>query len=190
VGGCGGGGSGSLPKNLKCPINGCTKIFSVKQSIYFHLHTHRKSPPITNQLCKFCLETIKIGEIGGHLKEKHGILEVIGCEFCPYKFSDMEGFTENLKDHRHAGLSCDICGATFHDNGKLLKHQKEHEDKVEEWKCEVENCGKIFKKKNSWVHHVNIFHEGKKPFKCDVCGKCSGATFLVTEYRHLIGCQR
>ena len=40
-----------------------------------------------------------------------------------------------------------------------------------------------FHKKNCLTGHISTMHEGKKPFKCDICG--TGFTFRNTLNRHI-----
>jgi len=99
---------GAWTKEIKCPISGCEKMFNVKQSIYFHLSTHR-TKKISTQSCDKCKTEIKLEEMEKHLKDKHGVMEVFGCKKCGFKFSGSYDLVEHWGEHRPLGIFCDVC---------------------------------------------------------------------------------
>ena len=63
---------------------------------------------------------------------------------------------------------CNTCGRRFSQSGALNRHRKhEHEKgKIEKLECPI--CKSKLSKSHMPIHIYSV-HEGKKPFKCQLC---------------------
>ena len=62
---------------------------------------------------------------------------------------------------------CDICKATFAENGNLKSHIGSVHEGKKPFKCDI--CSAKFTENGSLKKHIALVHEGKKPFKCAIC---------------------
>jgi len=176
---------GALTKEIKCPISGCEKMFNVKQSIYFHLSTHR-SKKIRMQSCDTCGEQIRMEAMEKHLKDKHGVMEVWGCKKCPFRFSGRDELVEHWGEHRPLGIFCDVCNNEV----KYTRYSdfREHYFGVHQLCPKKYRCGEcgvdFWTKKRKYEHDLGKHNDKRKEdkvgegeetkkrrkFDCDMCG--------------------
>lgn len=152
-----------------CDICGMT--FQFKSSLTNHLGKHLEHPQYA---CSECPRTFTIYEtFANHLtqhKKKEIFRGAFLCTHCGRQFNTRRGQINHEKT-RHSEtpqFACNFpgCDVVVTNPQKLAVHKQYHRN--EEYYCQFENCGKVFKSLSEFNRHK--FHHNR-PYKCDECGK-------------------
>ena len=93
-------------------------------------------------------------------------------EDCQQLFKTNQELVEHRKIHKKTHICpIDGCNKTFSEIVNLRKHYKHHFPTEKKYYCPYEGCGKSFTASYNLTIHYRI-HIGKKPYKCQKCGKC------------------
>ena len=91
------------------------------------------------------------------------------CDFCEKTFA--RGGQLMVHRRSHTGdkpYQCPSCSLKFTSSGNLKTHMKLHVG-TREFACHL--CDKAYPRADTLKRHILSFHENKKLYKCDVCGK-------------------
>jgi hypothetical protein len=93
-------------------------------------------------------------------------------EDCQKLFKTNKELIEHKKTHiKIHTCPFNNCNKNFKDIVNLRKHYKHHFPTEKRYYCPFEGCGKSFTASYNLTIHYRI-HIGKKPYKCQKCGKC------------------
>lgn len=132
-------------KTIHCPYPDCQKTFNRPANLAEHLRSHSNTRlfkcPHTPCPKDFLRET----HLKHHIKSQHS----------------------DVRDHL-----CDWpgCGKRFVTGTRLRRHHAAHEGQ-EPFRCQVEDCGQVFRKHGTLQKHITVVHEGKSPFICRVVNR-------------------
>lgn len=183
---------------FKCTL--CPLTFSTEQYLRFHQLGHQGFYKIT---CDICSKQLPYTNIQNHLKEGHGLsegLQIISCENCGYFCSSRESYTRHLQNYHTTGtFQCDLCPEKKMESRQdLLYHLDLMHGAIKIFKCEIDQCSKIFNKESSLRVHTRNFHGdpvepgGVKPEEgpsstCFECGKIfKNQKGLESKFKYLI----
>uniref|UniRef100_A0A1B0CFQ0 C2H2-type domain-containing protein n=2 Tax=Lutzomyia longipalpis TaxID=7200 RepID=A0A1B0CFQ0_LUTLO len=91
------------------------------------------------------------------------------CKDCNLTFNVKTQFAKHLRTHPPKEYTCEKCGKKYKKKNHAEYHMKIcHGDYAEEFRCNIEGCGKVLKCKENLKRHQRI-HKARN-FVCDVCG--------------------
>lgn len=166
---------------LKCPVEGCGKVFSIKKSLKIHIKRH-SGPQIactsTDCALKFHTKTL----LSMHLAKQHSTELRHLCAECGLAFAVRSQLVSHANSHvKGRPFVCDVDGCFF--ASKLnsgLRHHKLSVHQANPAQCP--ECGKMLKSEKLISTHYERMHRQqplKAKFKCHVCNHSySNATDL------------
>ena len=89
---------------------------------------------------------------------------------------------ENAEESVHF-YQCYVCGRTFQNKHKLLRHFQSH---TGEKPFQCPECGKRFALKHHVKEHIKCQHTEEKGFKCDVCEKPFKTKCNLTQHQRAV----
>lgn len=146
--------------SLTCRWDGCGMVFPSAKEARIHERTHGSGED----------EGVYICRMNG----------------CGRRFRAPRQLRKHLILHQPRSLVCSTCGKSFHDIGKLHRHEKIHSgDKP--FNCP--ECGKEFSLRANLKTHMRV-HTGERPFACSFTGcnkrfaqACNRNTHYQTHFR-------
>jgi len=130
-------------------------------------HTNLKHTQEETHVCDHCASVFYAKyKLDVHLASKHSINDQFKCGKCK-KFLMSE---RTLKRHERkcSTKKCPVCEKEFLSKWKLANHVKGHTNNRNHI---CDECGKDFLHGPSLVEHIEIVHQGKRPFECSTCLK-------------------
>ena len=114
----------------------------------------------TKKRCKFkCPQCnvveFSIHDLNEHFRQEH---DPVRCPTCGKPFNTPSGLHKHSYIHQNRPYKCDKCNKSYPFYSQLKSHQVSHIDQTE-YTCSVENCGKHFKQKNEYDHHMAVHDE-------------------------------
>ena len=156
----------------KCEIN-----FDIQHK----LSSHNKRYHPTGEkkyLCDKCEAQFHTSQLLYAHNQKNHLEVPYSCSQCGHTYKSRSGLQTHIKKiHQTQGFFgiCDTCGKEFNNKVYFEEHKKRHAipDIPGAFPCPVENCGKVFGKKNSLRKHAMNVHGQKKPRNliCQFCPK-------------------
>ena len=109
-----------------------------------------------------------------HMNKVHGTHFDNKCIFCEKLFEDSKNLYDHIykyhKEKMKKDVKCESCEKTFYTKKQLKIHSyNAHGQNKEKPKCEI--CGKNFLDARNLQRHKNNVHEGRRDYKCEVCGR-------------------
>jgi KRAB domain-containing zinc finger protein len=183
----------TVHKGARYNCENCDRKFSQKWQLFVHIkadHRENNSDNSNEKIgqrydeikpfsCKWCDKSFfQVNEVKEHIKfhnqiyEKKKTIKSFNCLSCDKNFRK----NHLLKIHKesvHEGKKhvCPTCGIACSSKNGVYKHIKQvHENikrkSIKESMCPI--CGKNLK--ISLKTHIEMVHEGKRPFTCSICG--------------------
>ncbi|XP_063836983.1 zinc finger protein 37 homolog [Ostrinia nubilalis] len=147
----------------------CPKPIDDLEEFYSHItsfHDKMLYPNIKNEFLKFRL---KLGNLS--------------CLECGNIFTYFHALKKHMAEHFGTWI-CDICGAHFFEEGKLIIHQKSHQPQKTEDTYPCKDCGRVFKSKHGRYYHISRVHSEQPAYPCYKCDEVLFSHSL--RYRHMI----
>lgn len=154
------------PGNAVYECTFCTKIFSSKANLTFHIRAHTGDRPFG---CTFCDKTFGRRDSLIIHESIHTGNKPFKCEICSKCFPSNAVLNKHKKG-THAeekGYECEVCKKCFTSKGNLTKHAVIHTG-IKPFSCPF--CTSSFVSKGDLEGHLR-FHFGIKPFECTHCEK-------------------
>ena len=160
------------------------------------LNEHRMGVHSTDRdfNCEHCTKTYKTANVlEDHMKRKHTNILSYQCSTCDKKFNVNRVLKKHIEQHVNENIKCKICNKSFPSLASVEAHEKSHNKKFVEIRCElcpklvrevymekhlkfhgsqVETCTicqKVFKTDLSLKEHEQTHIERKRNFQCNVC---------------------
>ncbi|KAL0853044.1 hypothetical protein ABMA27_012820 [Loxostege sticticalis] len=147
----------------------CPKPIDDLEDFYTHItsfHDKMLYPNIRNEFLRFRL---KLGSLS--------------CLECGNNFTYFHALKRHMAEHFGTWI-CDVCGAHFFEEGKLIIHQKSHHVPKTEDTYPCKDCGRVFKSKHGRYYHISRVHSEHPAYPCY---KCDEVLFSYNlRYRHMI----
>jgi len=138
-----------------------------KDATTLKIHRNVKHTHDETHVCDHCAAVFYTKyKLDTHLASKHGINDGFKCEKC--KRFLKSAFTLLKHTRKCSATPCPVCGKEFMSKWKLGNHVKGHMD-TKSHICD--ECGKDFLHNFTLVEHIEIVHQGKRPYTCTRCEK-------------------
>eukprot|EP00092_Neocalanus_flemingeri_P024913 GFUD01027018.1.p1 GENE.GFUD01027018.1~~GFUD01027018.1.p1 ORF type:complete len:408 (+),score=82.77 GFUD01027018.1:67-1290(+) len=143
----------------------CEKRF--KDALTHKRHTNVIHTKEESHVCDHCAAVFYTKhKLDVHLAAKHGINDQHKCDKCK-KFL-MSEWTLITHKRRCSTIPCPVCGKEFLSRWKLQNHANGHSNN----RCHIcDECGKDFLHNFTLIDHIEVVHQGKRPYQCDGCPK-------------------
>jgi len=138
-----------------------------KDATTLKIHRNNKHTHDETHVCDHCAAVFYTKyKLDTHLASKHGINDGFKCEKCKRYLKS--AFTLLKHTRKCSATPCPVCGKEFMSKWKLGNHVKGHMD-TKSHICD--ECGKDFLHNFTLVEHIEIVHQGKRPYTCTRCDK-------------------
>ena len=129
----------------------CGKVFQCKARLGIH-QNHCISKLSNDLQCEKCLKTFaNRRNLRDHIKSIHD--------------------SQSEKILNSAKFKCQHCGKMFSKKFNYTSHLLRHSN-VAAFRCDIEHCGKSFKRERTLHKHQSVFHEGRRErYLCGQCGQ-------------------
>ncbi|XP_008297237.1 zinc finger protein 271-like [Stegastes partitus] len=159
----------TVGEKFSCSL--CSKRFAKRQSLQYHLKTHRGVKPFSCSVCN--KRFMQKGNLKYHMIVHSGE-RPYSCSVCSRTFrwpaqvkAHKCKLSEQHRKQPKKPLSCSKCAETFPDRLLLRAHKKIHQEK-NLLSCSV--CGVQVRFRSQLQIHMRK-HTGEKPYSCSICGK-------------------
>ena len=164
-------------KPFRCDI--CDTKFAEKSTLNCHIksiHENPKNCDDTKKVfhCESCPESfVMFKSLRQHILRLHEEVQV-KCDDCGTSFAfndDLKKHTANVHDQKNKTLKCSYCNDRFSNNLAIKKHiSTAHEGSpIPEMLHHCQICDFKTKSIGYIKTHIQIIHEGKKPYHCIIC---------------------
>lgn len=149
-------------KTFACPYQGCSESFHKHQSLKAHLRARHDEKNVGSHICPICEKQFsRPGRLADHIEKHHSEASKLMCDFpdCYKTFRVWSALQLHIKTD-HPRLECALCGKKCVGPSGLANHMKIHNEEtvVKLWKCEEDECGEKFHKKEDTVRHYAEKH--------------------------------
>ncbi|CAG9763076.1 unnamed protein product [Ceutorhynchus assimilis] len=142
---------------LPCPIEGCNKIFQVKESLKYHVETvHNPSEDKPDLICVQC------GKLFNHPKSlknhmhQHRRCKTFPCSVCGKILTSQASLRDHLRIHTgERPFICELCSQEFSKLQSLKNHMVVH-TKEKRFSCKL--CDTQFTQRGPLARHMQRFH--------------------------------
>ena len=105
------------------------------------------------------------------------------CGICGLEAKNRADFREHLfKVHNNKRVKCDQCERPFRDSYALRRHKIVKHSTDKNVKCDV--CNKVFKLHDNMILHRQRFHERR--FACEICGANQPTAYTLKKHVEMV----
>lgn len=176
------------------PCGICEKTYKRLKYVKQHIRINHTNQKNYRNICEACGKKFtSLGGLINHNKIVHRtVASKYSCSFCTKTFISKDA--RDAHTSRHSGLAiyqCRRCNKQFQHNQSLTRHQQSNcagEPRInatDMYACKY--CGKVMKRRDCLLEHVNAKHERKK-LHCKHCNK--RFPWRQSKYRHEKKCSK
>nr|XP_039251082.1 zinc finger protein 816-like [Styela clava] len=163
--------------SFQCPL--CNSVYHTRLKLKEHCrHDHLRHLTFEDNgeiklskrklaKCDQCdYVALRKGRLSSHLKDVHGISEIISCDTCQKKFPSHRMLQHHVMQfHTMINVTCKICGKICKNRSSFQRHNASH---TQSFQCKY--CEKVFNDRRSHLQHVKR-HLTKEVFECSHCNR-------------------
>jgi len=162
----------------------CHWAFNRRTDAMHHIvNIHHEKRPFKCNLCDY--STVTISDLNKH-KKFHSLEKPHKCEKCSFAAYAKHTIKrhhrkvhENLTNYKR--YQCKFCDrSSKYCVSELNTHVEKSHDRIARYKCD--KCHITFNTKADVKFHLNSYHNGNKPFQCDLC--CDSFVKISALIRH------
>lgn len=144
---------GPVVDPVTCDV--CGKLFKTK----YTLKEHRKIHFGSTFKCNQCDNLFSIERyLKEHIKDVHDLADPVVCSDCGKMFKTPKRLQYHRRQHLGTEYICKICDKFFVNKRLLLDHTSSQHEKVRNYVCQVEGCGRAYYRMDNLRKHRKKCH--------------------------------
>ncbi|KAH8270828.1 hypothetical protein KR018_005808 [Drosophila ironensis] len=139
--------------------------------------TSPRLPRSPTYVCKLCNQTFdELGKLVKHETEMHSNTDQSKwgsqhkCAICNTSYRTLTLLKFHMKRHLNRKMQCKLCPKSFVGAQEIERHMKAKHAGAKTFRCNIDNCKKMFAYKHHMVRHQNATHLQTRHV-CTICDK-------------------